>query len=138
MKESRFNWKVILAVLLVAVPGISVLSYALPFLMNLGNDGGDVCDDITFLDNITIHVQYKNGTNEILEDLTKSTGDFTVFSIMNDHFTIEYEEYSNGYLITRINGKGDSWLYWVDGVSPGKASNIYCLKNDSFIEWVQT
>ncbi|MBD3187407.1 hypothetical protein GF325_11300 [Candidatus Bathyarchaeota archaeon] len=137
MKESRFNWKVILAVLIVTVSGISVLSYALPSLMNLGNDGEDVCDNIMFVENITIQVQYKNGTNELLEDLTKSTGDFTVFSIMSDHFTIEYEVYPNGYLITRINGKGDSWLYWIDGVSPGKASSLYCLKNDSFIEWVQ-
>ncbi|MHA1683060.1 MAG: DUF4430 domain-containing protein [Promethearchaeota archaeon] len=103
-----------------------------------GNNGDDdPCHGVLRVENITVHVNYRNGSSEDKVNLALENGTFTVFAIMEKEFVISYDVYSNGYFITSINGATNGWTYKVDTIPVGIASNKQCLSNNTVIEWNQ-
>ncbi|MFX0102666.1 MAG: DUF4430 domain-containing protein [Candidatus Hodarchaeota archaeon] len=134
----------------VAIGGFVVLNYSLPMIMNQiyntdpsngggGDTGGDdpVDDPWVPIVNITLSVDYNNGTVDFLSNLSLPENKTTVFDLIDANFEIDYDVYAMGYFITEINGmRGSGWTYYVDSVYASKASNFYTIVNNSIVEWV--
>lgn len=85
--------------------------------------------------NITVTVNYKNGTIQTKSNISTYTSNATVFDIMNDNFQLVYQSYPAGIVITGINGANYSWTFKVNGVFPSNLCNHVVAENDSRIEW---
>lgn len=132
--QPRFKWKPTLAIFVVAITTLIVVNYSLPFFLN--NASQQVINKIT-VTNVTVTVNYQNGTIETKSNISSYVVYTTVFDIMNANFQITYKSYSNGYFITSINGANNGWTYEVNGYSPATACNLYQVENNSVIGWMQ-
>jgi len=130
-----FNWKATLVIFAVSFSTLLVMNYSLPFFFG-GNRNPEELTTITVA-NVTITVDYKNGTIDQRTNVTSRIVNATVFDIMNKEFHIAYDVYPAGYFISEINGARLGWTYMVDSVSPGIACNKYQVSNNSIITWHQ-
>jgi hypothetical protein len=132
----RFKWKPTLVIFIVAISGLIIVNYSLPLLLNPSNQ--QIGHKIT-VTNITISVNYKNGTAQTKNDVSSRIVNATVFDVMNETFQITYQTYPGipGYFITSINSASLGWTYYIDGAPPPVACSLYILNNNSVIEWNQ-
>ncbi|GAB4305173.1 MAG: hypothetical protein Kow0069_00590 [Promethearchaeota archaeon] len=90
--------------------------------------------------NITLILDYGNGTVEELRGLSYTGVDPTVFDLLNATCRVEAELYPNGlYLVTGINGvvQDDShfWHFWVNGTYSPTGASITPLGSSSVVTW---
>jgi hypothetical protein len=131
--QPRFKWKSTLVIFVVSISALVVVNYSLPYFLNPDHH---VTNKVTVA-NITITVNFQNGTVETKKNISSDVTNATVFDIMIASFEISYQSYSNGFFITRINGASNGWTYKVNGVGPSEACNFYVVENDSIIDWDQ-
>jgi len=85
--------------------------------------------------NITVTVNYKNGTIQTKGNISSYTSNATVFDIMNNNFQLAYQSYPAGIIITGINGANYSWTFKVNGIIPSTTCDHVVVENDSRLEW---
>ena len=125
--HQKFNWKATLAVLIIAITGLLVFTYW----------PRDPVKEKVDLVNITVSVEYLNGTVETETGLDLNGTDGSVFTVMDAFFTIGYQEYPNGYFINKINGQFGGYTYTVNANTTNLAANDYILTNNSIVNWTQ-
>ncbi|HME52327.1 MAG TPA: DUF4430 domain-containing protein [Candidatus Lokiarchaeia archaeon] len=133
-RSPRFKWKPTLVIFVISITALIAVNYSLPFFLNTGNPQ---ISNKTTLANITVRVNYQNGTIQNKTNISSHVVNATAFNIMNESFQITYLPYPNGYLLTGINGDKpiQGWNYWVNGVLIPEAFNLFVVENDSLIEW---
>lgn len=101
-------------------------------------------DLITIYTNITLIVDFGNSSTMIQSDLSVNDNSSTVFSILSSLYDVEYDSYTNGKLVTSINGirnnvhENTFWFYWVNDQYPNIASSSYLLQSNMTILWNYT
>ena len=121
---------------------LGILS-SIPGLSNI-NDDDDWKDDYvnepqSFVENITLIVDYGSGDVDIWEDFNL-TGKTTVFDALDKWCEIDYDDYGWSVFILEINGvrneDPDYWFYGVnDKIAPVGCSKYNLLDGDT-INWV--
>ena len=111
----------------------------LDFWQNTENEDTEINPKDT-VSNISLTVDYNNGTKKIKKNFTLTDGKITVFDALVKWCEVEYDEYDssgfyNDYFVTSIDGKGEGWTYYVNEEYVGIASNKYDLSNGDTIEW---
>lgn len=138
----------ILGIILMGVSIITII-FQPEFIFSSGDDpnqnnldNGDTSKKNIY--NLSLTVDFGNGTIFQRTNLTMIEENPSVFNLMISFFTIEFDVYTNGYLITSINSitnnpSGDkNWFYWVNNISPNIASSSYILDSGDIILWNYT
>ncbi|MHA1293536.1 MAG: DUF4430 domain-containing protein [Promethearchaeota archaeon] len=87
--------------------------------------------------NITLIVDYNNGTIKIRKNFSLEKEHTTVFDALEKWCVLKYTEYPNGdFFITSIDGVEGDWQYWVNDDYAGVAANKYFLKDFDEIKWI--
>lgn len=90
-------------------------------------------------ENLTLIVDYKNGTVDTFEKIDLNNHYTTVFDLVNKCCTInDYDIYNwdpKSFFINSINGRSGDWVYEVNDVSIPAASNVVSPANDSVVYW---
>jgi len=93
--------------------------------------------------NITLIIDFKNGTIETTTNITQENSFTSVFDLTAFHYQIVYEMFTFGsspsFLITSINNLGNNeqtanyWQYWVNEEYAMVACNEYQLENNDIV-----
>ncbi len=99
-----------------------------------------------FVNNVTLIVDFNNGTIETTVNITQENSFTSVFDLIAFHNQIIYEMFTFGssrsFLITSINNLENNeqetnyWQYWVNEEYAMIASNVYQLENNDTVTWI--
>jgi hypothetical protein len=90
------------------------------------------------VENITLFVDYNNGTIKTQENFTLSGGKTTAFDALDRWCEIQYDDFGWGIIVRVIDGVGGNWLYFINGNAPGVGSDVFALNDGDTVEWQQT
>lgn len=117
--------------ILIAIIGISLFSMLILFNLSLYNPP----NNLERVDNITLIVDYNNGTIKMHENFTLSEGKTTAFDALNEWCDIQYDDFGWGIIVRAIDGISGNWLYYINGNAPGIGSDAYPLNNGDLVKW---
>lgn len=87
------------------------------------------------VENISLIVDYNNGTIKTQENFTLSGGKTTAFDALNQWCDLQYDDFGWGIIVRAIDGLEGYWLYFINGKAPGVGSDGYALKEGDLVEW---
>ncbi|MFX0080294.1 MAG: DUF4430 domain-containing protein [Candidatus Hodarchaeota archaeon] len=126
----KFNKYIIIAILASA-------SFASFFVFTSSIEVAEVNEPLREVQNITLIVDYGNGTIKTLENFELTDYNTTAFDALINWCEVEYKDYGEmGILVEEIDGIRGNWRYSINGDYPGVSSNKYNLKNGDSVEWV--
>jgi hypothetical protein len=126
----KFNKYIIIAILASA-------SFASFFVFTSSIEVAEVNEALREVQDITLIVDYGNGTIKTLENLELTDYNTTAFNALINWCEVEYKDYGEmGILVEEIDGIRGNWRYSINGDFPGVSSNKYNLKNGDTVEWV--
>ncbi|MCF2138944.1 MAG: DUF4430 domain-containing protein [Candidatus Lokiarchaeota archaeon] len=95
-------------------------------------------DPLLHFRNISLTVDFNNGTIDIHKNLTIWKNSSTVYDLLTIFYKVGYDSYSFGIIITSIEGKKNDvnantfWFFWVnEEYSMLGASSVYLNDSDS-------
>ena len=91
----------------------------------------------TTVEDISLIVDYNNGTIKEHYNFTLDEGKTTAFDALDKWCDIEYQDYSWGIIVRVIDGVSGSWLYMVNNNQPGVSAAIYPLTNGDVVKWIR-
>ncbi|MBD3196212.1 MAG: hypothetical protein GF317_14235 [Candidatus Lokiarchaeota archaeon] len=95
-----------------------------------------VNDKLENVSNITLVVDYGNGTVYTESNFDLTNYETTAFDALDEWTEIIYTDYgTQGLLVEEINGIKANWKYSINGEYQGIASNKYNLKDGDIVEW---
>ncbi len=103
-------------------------------------DGGTEPSVATTVSNLTLILDYGNGTIDRWEHLQVTAVKPSVFHLLEQKCNpVEYEDYNYDVLITGLNGKNGNetadWHFWVNGTYSPVGAKMARLSNDTWVEW---
>ncbi|MFX1574040.1 MAG: DUF4430 domain-containing protein [Promethearchaeota archaeon] len=129
-KFRKFNKYVLIAII-----GIASITSFLIFTSSLGVT--EVNKPQKEVKDITLIVDYGNGTIKTQENFQLINYNTTVFDALIKWCKVEYHDYGDmGILIESIDGVSGNWLYSVNDDFPGISSDMYNIKNGDTIKWI--
>ena len=129
-KYRKFNKYALIAILATA-------SFASFFVFTNSIEVADVNKPLREVHDLTLIVDYGNGTVKTLENLELTDYNTTAFDALVNGCQIEYKNYGEmGILVEQIDGIKGNWRYSINGDFPGVSSNKYNLKNGDTVKWV--
>ncbi|MHA1641208.1 MAG: DUF4430 domain-containing protein [Promethearchaeota archaeon] len=87
------------------------------------------------VENISLFVDYNNGTIKSRENFTLEGGKTTAFDALIKWCKVTYEDYGWGIFVTSIDGVEGDWIYFVNNQSPSVGASVYPLKNNDVVKW---
>ena len=87
---------------------------------------------------ITINVNYNNGTIRTVEDISLSNYETSAFYALKSCSTLEYEDYGWGILVKKVDGIGggfSSWTYTVNGIRVKIGASKCALHDGDIVNW---
>jgi len=122
-------------VIIISIIGVASFTLFFFFFFNINFNPSDTTQQPEVI-NLTLSIDYKNGTIGIFENFSLDQEKTTVFDAVDKWCNIIYTEYPNGdYYITNINGIDIGWIYFVNNISPSVAVNRYHLNNGDYIHF---
>jgi hypothetical protein len=116
---------------------IAAASFASYFVFTTSVEIADVNEPLKEVHDITLIVDYGNGTIKIQENFVLNDYNTTAFHALIQWCDIEYKDYGEmGILVEQIDGIKGNWRYSINGDFPGVSSNKYNLKNEDIVKWV--
>ena len=116
---------------LIALIGISAFTSLIIFYYLYNNP-----KPLGRVENISLTVNYNNGTIKTRTNFTLDNGKTTAFDALEKWCIIKYEDYLiQGKFVTEIDGISGNWIYTINSISPGVGSSVYTLKNGDIIGW---
>ncbi len=128
-KFKKFNKYILVAILAIA-------SFTSFFVFTFSIEVGEVNEPLKEVQDITLIIDYGNGTIETLENFELTDFNTTAFDALNKWCDIEFTDYGDmGLIVESINNIKGNWLYSVNDESPGVSAQKYNLKNGDIIKW---
>ncbi|MFX1596171.1 MAG: DUF4430 domain-containing protein [Promethearchaeota archaeon] len=129
IKFKKFNKYILVAILAIA-------SFTSFFVFTFSIEIGEVNEPLKEVQDITLIVDYGNGTIETWENFGLNDYNTTAFDALNKWCELEYTDYGDmGIIVESINNLRGNWLYSVNDESPGVSAHKYNLKNGDIIKW---
>ncbi|TFF93702.1 MAG: DUF4430 domain-containing protein [Promethearchaeota archaeon] len=86
--------------------------------------------------NITLIIDYGNGTINTYDNFELSNYETTAFDALDKWVSIQYTDYgAQGYFIESINGVEGNWLYYINDKYISIAANKYFLESGDIIKF---
>ncbi len=125
----KFNKYILIAV-------IAVASFTSFFVFTSSIEVGEVNTPLREVSDITLIVDYGNGTIATWENFTLSDYDTTAFDALSKWCEVEITDYGErGIIVESVNGIEKGWLYSVNDISPGVSANKYNLEDGDIVIW---
>ena len=116
---------------------IATASFASFFVFSSSLEVGEVGSSQAIATDLTLVVDYGNGTIKTQENFELTNYNTTAFNALVEWCEVEYKEFGEmGILVENIDGIQGNWRYSINGDFPGVSSNKYNLKNGDTIKWV--
>lgn len=119
--------------ILIAIIGISCFTFLILINISLNKNP----QTQTIVEDISLIVDYNNGTIKEHYNFTLDEGKTTAFDALDKWCNIEYQEYSWGIIVRAIDGVSGSWIYMVNNNSPGVGAAIYPLNDGDLVKWIR-
>ncbi|MFW9952752.1 MAG: hypothetical protein ACFFKA_21740 [Candidatus Thorarchaeota archaeon] len=117
--------------ILLALVGIS--SFTILFIINFSIY--KTPQTLATVENISLIVDYNNGTLKERYNFTLEGGKTTAFDALDKWCDIEYDVSSLGIKVNVIDSVGGSWIYMINGFSPGVGAAVCPLKDGDLVKW---
>ena len=94
------------------------------------------------INNITLIVDYNNGTIETILNISLVEINSTVFDLLILYYNIRFVEYDFGILLTSINSvkenpqTGEYWQYWINDTYAQVGITSYQIQINDVIKWL--
>lgn len=88
------------------------------------------------INNITLIVDYKNGTIKVHENFTLDNGKTTAFDALDKWCDIEYVDFGWGIYVTEIDGVSGGWVYMVNNNFPNVGAPECPLNDGDEVKWL--
>ena len=111
--------------------GIALFSILLIFNFNLYKSP----EPLQSVENISLIVDYNNGTIKTRTNFTLDSGRTTAFDALDRWCEIEYDDFGWGIIVRIIDGIDGNWIYQVNGYGPGVGASLYQLNNGDIVKW---
>jgi len=129
-KFKKFN-KYILIVILASA------SFASFFVFTFSIEVGEVNKPLREVQEITLVVDYGNGTVRTWEEFKLNDYNTTAFDALKKWCEIEYTDYGEmGILVESVDDIRGNWRYAINDEFPGVSANKYNLKNGDLVKWI--
>ncbi len=116
---------------------IATASFASFFVFTSSLEVAEVNEPLKEVHDITLIVDYGNGTIKTHENFELIKYNTTAFHALIKWCEIQYNNYGEmGILVEQIDGIKGNWRYSINGDFPGVSSNKYNLKNGDTVKWV--
>ncbi len=125
----KFNKYIFISVLAIA-------SFTSFFLFTASIEVGEVNTPLREVIDITLIVNYGNGTIVTWANFTLSDYNTTAFDALSEWCEVEITDYGErGIIVESINDLRKNWLYSVNDESPGVSAKKYNLRDGDIVEW---
>ncbi len=116
---------------------IAAASFASFFVFSSSLEVGEVNRAQKIATDLTLIVDYGNGTIKTQENFELTNYNTTAFDALAKWCEVDYKEYGElGILVDNIDGIQGNWRYSINGDFAGVSSNKYNLKNGDTIRWI--
>lgn len=116
---------------------IALASFTSFFIFSSSINVSEVNQSQKVVRNLTLIVDYGNGTIKTQENFELTDYNTTAFDGLLEWCEVEYNDYGEmGILVENIDGKIGNWRYSIDYNFPSVSSDKYNLKDGNIIKWV--
>ncbi len=116
---------------------IALASFTSFFVFTSSINVSEVNQSQRVVQNLTLIVDYGNGTIKTQENFELTDFNTTAFDGLVEWTEAEYNDYGEmGILVVSIDGKIGNWRYSINYDFPGISSDKYNLKDGDIIKWV--
>jgi hypothetical protein len=130
LKFRKFNKYILIAILAIA-------SFTSFFVFASNIEVAEINQPLREVQNITLIIDYGNGTINTWENFELTEYNTTVFDALIKWANVEITDYGDmGIIVESINGRGGNWLYSINDEFPGVSANKYNLKNGDTVKWI--
>jgi len=119
---------------IIAIAGIT--SFSLLLIINFNLNYNPTTQPKESVNNITLIVDYKNGTILVHENFTLDNSKTTAFDALDKWCDIKYVDYGWGIFVTEIDGVSGGWIYMVNNNSPNVGAPDYPLNDGDEVKWL--
>jgi len=116
---------------LIVLVGVSLLASLLIFNLSLYKKP----EPLESVDNISLSVDFNNGTVKTRLNFTLDNGKTTAFDALDKWCEIDYEDFGWGIIVREIDNVRGNWIYKINGFSPSIGASVFTLEDGDLIEW---
>jgi hypothetical protein len=129
-KFKKFNKFILIAIL----AGASFASF---FIFTTSLEIAEVNDPLRNVQDITLIVDYGNGTIKIWEDFELTDYNTTAFDALKKWCEVEYIDYGDmGILVESVDHVKGNWRFSINDEFPGVSANKYNLQTGDLVKWI--
>ena len=118
----------------ITIAGIT--SFSLLLVVNFNLNYNPTTPPKEIVNNITLIVDYKNGTIKFQENFTLDDQKTTAFDALDRWCDIKYVDYGWGIFVNEIDGISGGWIYMVNNITPNVAAPEYPLNDGDEVKWL--
>jgi hypothetical protein len=116
---------------------LAIASFTSFFVFTSSIEVGEVNTPLREVNDITLIVDYGNGTIVTWANFTLSDYHTTAFDALSEWCEVEITDYGErGIIVESINDLKKNWLYSVNDESPGVSAKKYNLRDGDIVEWI--
>ncbi len=116
---------------LITLIGVSAFASLIIFNFNLYKKP----ETLESVKNISLFVDYNNGTIKTRTNFTLDNGKTTAFDALEKWCIIIYDDFGWGIIVRAIDGVSGSWIYMINSFSPSVGASVYPLKSGDLVTW---
>jgi len=90
---------------------------------------------LEFVSDISLSVDYNNGTVKSRLNFTLDSGKTTAFDALDKWCEIDYEDFGWGIIVREIDNVRGNWIYKINGFSPSIGASAFTLEDGDLIDW---
>ncbi|MFX1320273.1 MAG: DUF4430 domain-containing protein [Promethearchaeota archaeon] len=129
-KIKEFNKYILVAI-------IAIASFTSFFVFSSSIEVGEVNKPQREVEDITLIVDYGNGTIKVIENFDLTDYNTTAFDALITWCKVKYHDYGEmGILVEEVDGVKGNWRYTVNDEFPGVSCNKYNLKDGDTVKWI--
>ena len=117
--------------ILIALVGISAFAFLIIFNFDLYKKP----ETLESVEDISLFVDYNNGTIKTRTNFTLDNGKTTAFDALEKWCIIRYVESPQGIFVTEIDGVSGSWIYTINNFFAGVGAAAYPLESGDVVTW---
>jgi len=117
--------------ILIALIGISAFAFLIIFNFDLYKKP----ETLESVEDISLFVDYNNGTIKTRTNFTLDNGKTTAFDALEKWCIIRYVESPQGIFVTEIDGVSGSWIYTINNFFAGVGAAAYPLESGDVVTW---
>ena len=126
----KFNKYILIAILATA----SFVSF---FVFTSSIEVGKVNEPLREVQDITLIIDYGNGTVNTWENFELSGYNTTAYDALTKWFEVEITNYGDmGIIVESVDGRGGNWRYSINDEFPRVSANKYNLKDGDMVKWI--